>query len=76
MFILIIIVVSHGKLNLNNLTVLVPGKRNEWFQTPVNASGLALSLGLGTTSSVTGSFVPCQRDDMRRSTTFIYPLRK
>jgi len=46
--------VSHVKnLKLSNL------------RDPMNDFGLTPSLKLGTTTSLTGSFVPCQRDGMR-----------
>jgi len=40
----------------------------------VNAFGLASLLRLATKTSVMGSFVPCQRDDIRRPATSTCPL--
>jgi len=42
------------------------GEDKEWFWTPANAFGLAPSLRLGTTTLVTGLFVPCEKDGIRR----------
>jgi len=67
--------VSHGKkLRLSNFIVSclekqMNGSRGRWM-----ILVLPRSLRLGTTTSLTGSFVPCQRDDMRKPAASICVL--